>query len=67
MSIQVPARAAPPTEAPVASSGQAPPARVVIATRIPGSAGEDGIVRVSWVRTIVRLAVDPGMHPWSAS
>jgi hypothetical protein len=66
MSVQVPARAAPATTAPAPSSGPAP-ARVVVATRIPGTGAEDGLRRVSWPRTLLRLTVEPGIHPWSAS
>ena len=67
MSVQVPARAASATTAPAPSSGPAPASRVVIATRVPGEAAEDGLARVSWARTLFRLAVEPGVHPWSAS
>ena len=66
MSVQVPARAASATTAPAPSSGPAPP-RVVVATRIPGAGAEDGLRRVSWPRTLLRLTVEPAIHPWSAS
>ncbi|MFL5458560.1 MAG: hypothetical protein ACJ78X_19350 [Myxococcales bacterium] len=67
MSVQVPARAASATTAPAPTSGPAPASRVVIATRVPGSTAEDGLARVSWGRTLLRLAVEPGIHPWTAS
>jgi len=63
MSVQVPARVASLATAP--SSGPAPPDRVVVATRIAGA--EDGLARVGWPRTLLRLTVEPGIHPWSAS
>jgi len=66
MSVQVPARASP-AAGPASSSGPAPHARVVVATRIPGTESEDGLRRVSWARTLLRLTVEPGVHPWSAS
>src|SRR5207237_5466323 len=65
MSVQVPARAASTPTAPATSSGPATPEHVVVATRIPGA--EDGLERVSWARTVLRLTVAPGLHPWSAS
>jgi len=65
MSVQVPARAASVATAPAPSAGPAPPERVVVATRIAGA--EDGLQRVSWARTLFRLMVAPGLHPWSAS
>ena len=69
MSVQVPARAESIATEPASSSGfePAPHERVVVATRIPGTGAEDGLRRVSWPRTLVRLTVEPGVHPWSAS
>ncbi|HMC34025.1 MAG TPA: hypothetical protein VKH65_06445, partial [Myxococcales bacterium] len=51
----------------VGATAGTPPAesgRIVVATALP--APDDGLVRVSWPRTIWRLALDPEAHPWSA-
>src|SRR5262249_54851084 len=37
---------------------------VVVATALP--APDDGLIRVSWVRTAFRLALEPAVHPWAA-
>ena len=40
---------------------------LVVATPIVEAGGdEDGLARVSWPRTILRLALQPARHPWSA-
>ena len=46
-------------DAPIADSG-----RLVVATAL--HAPDDGLVRVSWPRTIWRLVLEPSVHPWSA-
>ncbi|MGZ6125067.1 MAG: hypothetical protein ACXWLR_08910, partial [Myxococcales bacterium] len=46
-------------EAPAAGNGP-----LVVAHALP--APEDGLVRVSWPRTIWRLALEPALHPWKA-
>jgi hypothetical protein len=43
----------------------APRGRIVVATLAERDA-EDGLARVCWARTIWRLAVEPGLHPWSS-
>src|SRR5438067_511740 len=42
----------------------APEGRMVVAA-LAEAEGEDGLARVSWPRTILRLALEPGEHPWS--
>ena len=37
---------------------------LVVAKALP--APDDGLIRVSWPRTAVRLALEPGIHPWAA-
>jgi len=37
---------------------------VVVATALP--APDDGLIRVSWTRTALRLALEPSVHPWAA-
>ncbi|HYS08166.1 MAG TPA: hypothetical protein VEP66_05460 [Myxococcales bacterium] len=37
---------------------------VVVAKALP--APDDGLIRVSWTRTALRLALEPGVHPWAA-
>lgn len=42
---------------------------LLIATPLPEAGApsdEDGLARVSWPRTVARLALEPGQHPWSA-
>ena len=39
-------------------------APIVVARPLP--APEDGLVRVGWLRTIGRLALEPRLHPWAA-
>jgi hypothetical protein len=56
MSARAPSAAA---EAPAAGSGP-----LVVARALP--APDDGLRRVSWPLTICRLALEPGLHPWSA-
>jgi hypothetical protein len=38
--------------------------RLVVATALP--APDDGLVRVSWPRTVWRLLLEPSVHPWAA-
>src|SRR5262249_27138003 len=59
-------RAAMSSGAPNAASGLAArdPGRIVVATALP--APDDGLVRVSWPRTVWRLALEPAVHPWAA-
>ena len=53
---------------PRATDSAAPSAPVVIAAPADaGSAAQDGLARVSWARTVWRLAARPDLHPWSAS
>src|SRR2546423_7613490 len=40
-----------------------PHRRIVVAVALDKSAGDE-LARVSWPRTIWRLAVEPGQHPW---
>ena len=39
-------------------------APIVVARPLP--APDDGLVRVGWLRTIGRLALEPRVHPWTA-
>src|SRR6185369_234680 len=41
----------------------APHRRIVVATPI-GPQSDDELEQVSWARTVLRLAMQPGMHPW---
>ena len=50
--------------APSAPSPHAEEDAIVVATALP--APEDGLVRVGWLRTTCRLAVEPRVHPWAA-
>src|SRR5438105_3451032 len=43
----------------------APGGRMVVAA-LAEAESEDGLARVSWPRTILRLALEPGEHPWSS-
>ncbi len=51
----------PSTATPVAAPRSDP---LVVATALP--APDDGLVRVAWPLTVLRLAVQPATHPWSA-
>src|SRR5947209_12069415 len=48
-----------------AHSQSAPEGRIVVATPLTHEA-EDGVARVSWLRTVLRLAAEPEQHPWSS-
>ena len=52
--------------APSAAAGSPAPARspLVVARALPSP--DDGLVRVGWLRTIVRLTLEPHAHPWAA-
>jgi hypothetical protein len=54
---------APASNAP-AQGSKAESAPLVVATALP--APDDGLTRVSWPRTALRLALEPALHPWSA-
>ena len=56
MSSRAPSKAA---DAPIADSS-----RLVVATALHPP--DDGLVRVSWPRTIWRLVLEPSVHPWNA-
>ena len=46
-----------------AAEASVPHERLVVAVALEKGSGEE-LVRVSWPRTIWRLAVEPGQHPW---
>ena len=50
--------------APSAAAETAPAGPLVVARALP--APEDGLARVGWRRTVLRLWLEPGEHPWSA-
>jgi hypothetical protein len=47
-----------------AAETEAPAGPLVVARALP--APEDGLTRVSWPRTVLRLSLEPSLHPWSA-
>src|SRR5207302_2829457 len=46
-----------------AAAPSVPHRRLVVAVALEKAAGDE-LARVSWPRTIWRLAVEPGQHPW---
>ncbi|MFL5312508.1 MAG: hypothetical protein ACJ79H_18900 [Myxococcales bacterium] len=46
-----------------AAAASVPHRRLVVAVALEKAAGDE-LARVSWARTVWRLAVEPGQHPW---
>src|SRR5437667_10311445 len=51
---------------PAAADPKPAPEGRMVAAALVEEEREDGLSRVSWPRTIWRLALEPGEHPWSS-